>query len=67
MFIRKAVMTTAIATVLASAGFVPAQAATPTDNFGQHVRVCAQTMGFSGSHNPGMHFGAAGWDGEPCM
>lgn len=36
------------------------------DTFGQHVRNCAQTMGFSGAHNPGMHHGAAGWDGEPC-
>ena len=36
------------------------------DTFGQHVRDCAQTMGFSGTHNPGMHHGAAGWDGNPC-
>jgi hypothetical protein len=36
-------------------------------NFGQHVRTCAQTMGFSGEHNPGMHRGAAGWDGMPCQ
>ncbi len=34
--------------------------------FGQHVRRCAQTMGFSGHHNPGMHQGNAGWDGIPC-
>jgi len=40
--------------------------AEPSSNFGSHVSVCAQTMGFSGSHNPGMHRGAAGWDGEPC-
>ena len=36
-------------------------------NFGQHVRTCAQAMGFSGEHNPGMHHGAAGWDGMPCQ
>lgn len=37
-----------------------------TDDFGQHVRQCAQTMGFSRAHNPGMHHGAAGWDRKPC-
>jgi hypothetical protein len=30
--------------------------------FGQHVSMCAQDMGFSGIHNPGMHQGFAGWD-----
>lgn len=35
-------------------------------SFGQHVRTCAQDMGFSGTHNPGMHRGAAGWDGAAC-
>ena len=30
-----------------------------TPNFGQHVSTCAQTMGFSADHNPGMHQGAA--------
>jgi hypothetical protein len=34
-------------------------------DFGQHVRTCAQLMGFSGSHNPGMHQGNAGWQGMP--
>jgi len=37
-----------------------------TPNFGQHVSTCAQTMGFSPDHNPGMHQGASGWDGMPC-
>ena len=36
-------------------------------DYGQHVRACAQTMGFSGSHNPGMHQGYAGWDGMTCQ
>jgi hypothetical protein len=31
------------------------------DRFGDHVRSCAQTMGFDGEHNPGMHRGASGW------
>jgi hypothetical protein len=30
--------------------------------FGEHVVHCAQTMGFDGEHNPGMHRGFAGWD-----
>jgi len=34
--------------------------------FGQHVRACAQQVGFSGEHNPGMHQGRSGWDGMPC-
>jgi len=34
--------------------------------FGQHVVDCAQTVGFSATHNPGMHHGAAGWDGMTC-
>lgn len=38
---------------------VPANAA---DDFGQHVRTCAQTMGFDGQMNPGMHHGYSGWD-----
>jgi Spy/CpxP family protein refolding chaperone len=45
-----------------------AHAATATGgDFGEHVRVCAQTMGFTGSHNPGMHQGYAGWNGMPCV
>lgn len=35
--------------------------------YGQHVRQCAQTMGFTGEHNPGMHNGFAGWDGMTCQ
>jgi len=30
--------------------------------FGQHVSACARTMGFDGTHNPGMHQGFAGWE-----
>jgi hypothetical protein len=45
-----------------------AQAADPAANdYGQHVRHCAQTMGFSGDHNPGMHHGNAGWTGMTCQ
>lgn len=36
--------------------------------FGQHVAQCAQLMGgFTGTHNPGMHHGFAGWNGMTCM
>jgi hypothetical protein len=31
-------------------------------DFGEHVVHCAQTMGFTGDHNPGMHHGFAGFD-----
>lgn len=40
----------------------PAQAADSNADFGQHVRACAQTMGFDAMHNPGMHQGKSGWD-----
>ena len=29
--------------------------------FGEHVSACVQTVGFEGTHNPGMHEGFAGW------
>jgi hypothetical protein len=45
---------------------VTAHADPATPNFGQHVSACAQTMGFSADHNPGMHQGVSGWDGMPC-
>jgi len=57
--------TTALAASLLALTAAPALAATP--NVGSHVRVCAQEMGFSGTHNPGMHRGASGWDGRPCQ
>ena len=46
----------------------PALADPPTSrqSFGGHVSSCAQTTGFSSTHNPGMHRGAAGWDTMPC-
>ena len=45
---------------------VAALADPATPNFGQHVSTCAQTMGFSADHNPGMHQGVSGWDSLPC-
>lgn len=38
------------------------QTASASDDFGQHVVVCSQEHGFSGSHNPGTHQGISGWD-----
>lgn len=43
-----------------------AQADPGSGNFGHHVSNCAQSMGLSGDHNPGMHQGASDWDGTPC-
>jgi hypothetical protein len=40
----------------------PAQAASESADYGQHVRTCTQSMGFDGTHNPGMHQGTSGWD-----
>lgn len=65
MRIRNAIITTAIAGTVMLAGAAPA-VADGTTNFGTHVRDCQSRMGFSGSMNPGMHRGAAGWDGRPC-
>ena len=57
------VLGTAVAALVLAAA--PSLAA-PGPTFGRHVSDCAQTMGFSGTHNPGMHQGAAGWDGSTC-
>ena len=50
------------ALVGATLAAAPAQAADSQSDFGQHVTVCAQTMGFDGTHNPGMHQGITNWD-----
>ena len=64
----RAVLAVAFAFVLVMAMPFAAEAQ-PTQEgsgFGQHAAQCAQTMGFSADHNPGMHHGARGWDGKPC-
>ena len=57
-------------TVVAVVGRLGPSAAAATgpsgQSFGQHVANCAQTMGFNGQHNPGIHHGYAGWDGMRC-
>lgn len=40
---------------------IPTAVASGQD-YGQHVRMCAQDVGFDGSHNPGMHTGISDWD-----
>jgi hypothetical protein len=65
--IRRITLAAAAASAALFLATPAAQAGTATGaNFGQHVRTCAQTMGFTGSHNPGMHHGYAGWNGMPC-
>ena len=48
----------AVLTIVVGAG-TPATAA---GDFGGHVSTCAQTIGFTADHNPGMHQGLHGWD-----
>jgi len=60
----------AAGTITAALVLTPAIASAGTSTgqeFGQHVRTCAQTMGFNGTHNPGTHQGFAGWNpAETC-
>ena len=62
-----AVVVPAAATLLLVAPVSADAVSLPTGrDFGRHVSDCAQTMGFNGTHNPGMHRGFSGWDGMPC-
>lgn len=58
----KAAGVVAATAALALASPAVSTAAGSGADFGQHVRDCAQSMGFDGTHNPGMHHGFAGWD-----
>lgn len=52
------------AALIAGAALLTTGIAAPAgadDQFGHHVRTCAQATGFDGDHNPGMHQGYAGW------
>ena len=62
------VLTIAAATAALSIPAAAAIAATPNgaDSFGQHVVSCAQGSEHGATHNPGMHKGASGWDGQAC-
>ena len=61
----KHVLVTSIAAVALTITTGFAAPANATDDFGQHVRDCAQTHGFDGQMNPGMHQGCSG--GDPSM
>ncbi len=68
--LRKSSVAVLIAAALALLPVVAsADTSAPTGrDFGQHVVQCAHLMGgFTGSHNPGMHHGFAGWDSMTCM
>ena len=52
----------ALAVVALATGAGATSAAAAGDHFGQHVVTCAQMVGFTGEHNPGMHQGFQGWD-----
>lgn len=60
---RLATMTAAtLIMVVVSAGSAFAADGAGRD-YAEHVRMCQQSMGFSGTHNPGvMHQGYSGWD-----
>lgn len=53
---------TAIAAGVVAAAVTVTPSPAAAEDFGQHVRNCAQTHGFDGTTNPGTHQGAAGWD-----
>lgn len=51
---------------LSGTGSARAQSSSGSDGFGRHVASCVRAGGFDGAHNPGMHRGSAGWDGDDC-
>ena len=62
--VHSIVISIAIFVVVAAA---PAtMAASVQAEFGSHVAHCAQTHGFDGDHNPGVHQGRSGWSGTNC-
>lgn len=67
--IRRSVAIAGVATlaVVVLPASASAETGTTGGDFGHHVVMCAQEMGFDGQHNPGMHQGFAGWDAaHPC-
>jgi hypothetical protein len=61
---RRLATTTAAALIMVvvSAGTAFAADGTGRD-YAEHVRMCQRSMGFSGTHNPGVtHQGYSGWD-----
>ena len=62
--VRRLATMTAAGMILAITGAGPAFAADGAGrDYAEHVRMCRQAMGFSGTHNPGvMHQGYSGWN-----
>jgi hypothetical protein len=63
---KRLLLTGSLVAALSVGASVTAADASTGRDYGHHVAACAQTMGFIGSHNPGMHHGIAGWDGAAC-
>ena len=66
-FIHKTLAGPVAVLALLVAGLASAHPASGAENFGNHVSRCARDVGFDAAHNPGMHRGAAGWDGSACQ
>lgn len=63
---RRTTYAAGIAALLA-AMVVPAGPAVAAPEYAEHVVHCAQEMGFSGTHNPGVHHqGFSGWQAHEC-
>jgi hypothetical protein len=58
---RTRTIATFIAAGAATLAMTTAASPASAGDLGQHVRECAQTHGFDGEMNPGMHQGYAGW------
>jgi hypothetical protein len=64
--ILSGLMPATIGVLLVASPTAGAQTVPAGSEFGHHVAECAQTMGFDGAHNPGMHRGVSSWDGTSC-
>lgn len=64
----KLILIPAVAVVAAVALAPSSAAAGDGRDFGRHVVHCAQSVGFDGAHNPGMHQGFSGFAADHmCM
>lgn len=64
----RTLLTAAVLTVAAIAGFPTVASADPAanDDFGRRLSACTQEHGFNDTDNPGTHQGRSGWDGSSC-
>lgn len=65
---RRHIAAAATAVLTVAIVLLPASSASAADDspFGQHVKECAKSMGFSATTNPGMHQGASGGHEHHC-